>query len=140
MAPATEILDKLKSAYVEWDRSKGDNKDMWFGLIADGIDFRSLGHPHAGIPWALNCSSADQVRGYLDGLTSSFKMDYYTVERFVCQGDTIVAIIETAWTNRTTGKQARTPKVDVWRFDQNGKAVAFHEYYDTAAVMHAAVP
>ena len=135
----TDILDRLKSAYAEWDRSKGDNKNMWFSVIADGIDFRSLGNPHAGIPWAVNCSSREQVRGYLDGLTDSFKMDYYTVERFVCQGDTVVVICETAWTNRTTGKQAKTPKVDIWRFGPDGKAVAFHEYYDTAAVLQAAV-
>src|SRR5262249_28167315 len=112
MVATTDILNKLKSAYAEWDRSKGENKDMWFGLIADGIDFRSLGNEHAGIPWAVNCSSISQVRGYLDGLTSTFKMDYYAVERFVCEGDTVVAVVETAWTHRATGKQAKTPKVD----------------------------
>jgi ketosteroid isomerase-like protein len=28
------------------------------------------------------------------------------------------------------------PKVDIWRF-RNGKAIAFHEFYDTAQVASA---
>jgi ketosteroid isomerase-like protein len=139
MVAKAEIIERLKSAYAEWNRSKGDNKDMWFDVLADGIDFRSLGHAHAGIPWAVNCSSPEQVRGYLDGLTDAFKMDHYTVERFVCDGDTVVVICDTAWTNRATGKQAWTPKVDVWRFNDEGRAVAYHEYYDTAGVLQAAL-
>jgi len=140
MAAMANVLERLAAAYTEWARSKGENKDHWLELIADGIDFRSLANEHAGIPWAVNCSSIDQVRGYLDGLTDAFKMDYSTVERYVCEKDTVVVIGETAWTNRSTGKQAKTPKVDIWRFDEDGKAVAFHEYYDTANLLQASLP
>lgn len=60
-----------------------------------------------------------------------------TVERFVCQDDTIVAITQTAWRNRGSGKRIDTPKIDVWRF-KDGKAAAFHEYYDTVNIAAAA--
>jgi len=70
-------------------------------------------------------------------LTSEFAMDHYTVEQYVCDGDTIVAIGTTAWRNKATGKPVETPIVTVWRF-QNGKVVAFFEYYDTAKLVEAA--
>jgi len=54
--------------------------------------------------------------------------------------DTIVVIGSTAWTHNDTGKQAESPKVDVWRFNREGKAIAFFEYYDTANIIQAATP
>jgi hypothetical protein len=33
----------------------------------------------------------------------------------------------TAWTHKDTGRQAESPKVDVWRFNREGKAIAFFE-------------
>jgi len=66
-------------------------------------------------------------------------MDHYTVDRYICQDDTVVVICSTAWRNRATGKRFDTPKVDVWRF-KDGEVVSFFEYYDTASVGEAAAP
>ena len=133
-------IDKLRAAYAEWHRSKGGNIAPWVDLMADCIDFRSLANGHMGVPWTTTCCTPAEVLGYLDGLTSTFEMDYFKVDQYVCQGDTIVVIGSTAWHHKGTGKRAETPKVDVWRFDKNGKAVAFHEYYDTANIIQATVP
>ena len=133
-------VEKLKAAYAEWERSKGENIAHWVDLMADSIDFRSLANGHMGIPWTATCCTHEQVRSYLDGLTSAFRMDYFKVDQYVCQGDTIVVIGSTAWTHRATGKQAESPKVDVWRFNKEGKAIAFFEYYDTANIIQAATP
>jgi ketosteroid isomerase-like protein len=140
MAEWQAVIDRVKAVYAEWHNSKGENKDQWLDLISDGIDFRSLANDQAGIPWATNSTGLAQVRAYLDGLTSTFKMEYFRVEQYVCQGDTIVVVGQTAWTNRATGKQAKTPKVDIWRFGTNGKAISFHEYYDTANLLQASTP
>jgi len=35
-------------------------------------------------------------------------MDHYTVDRYVCQDDTIVVICSTAWHHRVTGKRFDT--------------------------------
>ena len=126
-------IDRLKAAYAEWDRSKGGSIDHWLTLLADDIDFRSLARGAHGVPWTAKRTSADEVRGYLNGLTATFKMEHYTVDRYVCQGDTIVAIGSTAWLHRKSEKRLDTPIVTVWRF-KDGKAISFYEYYDTAAV------
>jgi len=140
MAEWETAFDKLKAAYAAWHDSKGASIDAWVDLVdEDGIDFRSLANGMHGVPWARSCACRDEVRGYLAGLTQQFAMEHFTLERFVCQDDTIVAITHTAWRNRASGKRIDTPKIDVWRF-KDGKAVAFHEYYDTANIAAAAAP
>ena len=140
MADGQACLDSLKACYAEWDRSKGGSVDTWLRIFADEVDFRSLADGHAGIPWTASRRTKEAVRRYLEELNAMFRMDHYTVDRFICQDDTIVMIGSTAWTHRTTGKQASSPKVDVWRFDSNGKAIGFFELYDTANVIAAATP
>ena len=66
-------------------------------------------------------------------------MVHYTIDQYVEQDDVVCAIGSTSWTNKQTGKTIDTPKVDVWRF-KDGKAVAFFEYYDTAALRDASEP
>ena len=132
MAEWEKALPQLESAYKAWRDTKGSSADVWLALMADEVDFRSLAGNRLGIPWAKTHSSQAGVRQYLEGLTSEWTMDHYTVDRFVCQDDTIVMIGSTGWFNKSTGRKLETPKVDVWRF-KDGKAVAFHEYFDTAA-------
>jgi uncharacterized protein len=133
-------VEKLKAAYQEWHRSKGENIDPWTDLLADCVDFRSLANGQLGVPWTVNRTSLSEVHQYLKGLTDTFKMDYCKVDQYVCEGDTIVAIGSTAWHHRVTGKRAESPKVDVWRFGEDGKAVAFFEYYDTHNIAQAVQP
>lgn len=132
-------LARLKEAYSAWHETKGGSLDTWINLLADEVDFRSLANGRLAMPWTKRQTSPAEVREYLNGLTSTFKMDHYTVERYVCQDDTVVAICSTGWHNRATGKAFDTPKVDVWRF-KRGKAVAYFEYYDTAAVGETVSP
>jgi len=132
-------IDRLKAAYGAWSRTKGESADTWINLLADQVDFRSLANGRLGIPWTKTRTSPAEVREYLRGLMTTFQMDHYTVDRYICQDDTIVVICSTAWRNRATGKRFDTPKVDVWRF-KDGKAVSFFEYYDTAGVGEAAAP
>ena len=77
------------------------------------------------------------MKAYFDGLLTDWTMVHYTVDEYIAQGDTVVARGACAWTNKTTGKIAETPKVDFWRF-RDGKAVEFYEYFDTACVAAAA--
>ena len=137
MAQWESAIDGLKRAYETWAQSKGASIDIWVGLLADTVDFRSLANGRLGIPWTRTRHSPAEVRDYLRGLTATFEMDHYTVDRYVCQDDTIVVICSTGWRNRATGKRFDTPKVDVWRV-KDDKIIAFFEYYDTAAVGEAA--
>jgi len=135
MASYTDIL---KRGYAKWHESKGGSVDDWMEIFDDQIEFRSLamGRQDASIFTAPR-SSKDEVRGYFDGLVAEWDMIHYTVDRYIEQDGSICAVGSTAWTNKRTGKIVETPKVDVWRFE-NGKAVSFFEYYDTAALFAAA--
>jgi ketosteroid isomerase-like protein len=132
-------FQKLKAAYDAWNRTKGKSLDQWTKLMAPKCDFRSLAAGQRGVPWTKTRRSPSEVTEYLTGLTSTFKMKHYTVDNYVCQGDTIVSIGRTAWTCKTTGKLLDTPIVGVWRF-KDGKAIGFFEYYDTAQVADAVTP
>jgi len=132
-------IERLKAAYREWNASKGRSVDTWLALLAHEVDFRSLANGGLGIPWTRTRKSPAEVKDYLLGLTSDFEMQHYTVDRYVCEGDTIVALGSTGWRHRRTGRAFDTPKVDVWRF-RDGKAISYFEFYDTAAVGATAVP
>ena len=128
----------LKACYDQWDSSKGGSIDAWMGILAEDIDFRSL---------AMGCdpcigftrprSSRAEVRGYLEELVRDWEMIHFTVDNYIAQGDCVAAIGSTAWRNRGTGREVGTQKADIWRF-RDGKAVAFFEFYDTAAMLDAA--
>ena len=137
MAEWESVLPKLKLAYAAWSESKGKSIETWLALCGEEIDFRSLASGGHNVPWTCNWTTRQGVRAYLEGLTAQFQMEHFTVERFVCQDDTIVVISETAWKNPRTGRRIDTPKVDVWKF-KDGKAVGFQEFYDTANVAQAA--
>jgi ketosteroid isomerase-like protein len=137
MAEGQTDLVNLKAAFRAWHDTKGASIDTWLDLMADHVDWRSLADGIGTVPWTKTRTTRDEVRGYLVGLTSAFAMNHYTVEQYVCEGDTIVAIGTTAWNNKATGKFVESPIVTVWRF-QNGKVISLFEYYDTAKLMEAA--
>jgi uncharacterized protein len=137
MAQWETAIEGLKAAYKAWSDTRGGSIETWGNLLADTVDFRSLADGRLGIPWTKTRRSPAEVREYLHGLTSTFAMDHYTIDRIVCQDDTIVVICSTGWRNKATGKRFDTPKVDVWRV-KDGKIISFFEYYDTAAVGEAA--
>jgi len=139
MAEAQTDLANLKAAIRAWNDTKGGSIDTWLDLMADRIDWRSLADGVQAVPWTETRKTKAEVRGYLDGLTAAFAMDHYTVEQYVCDGDTIVAIGTTAWHCKATSKRIDTPIVTVWRFE-DGKVVSFFEYYDTARLVEAATP
>jgi ketosteroid isomerase-like protein len=132
-----QCIGGLKAAYEAWDRSKATSIDHWLPLFADVVDFRSLAQGGHGVPWTRQRSTPNEVRAYLEGLTGTFRMLHYTVDRYVCQGDTIVVVGRTGWIHRASERRLETPIVSVWRF-KDGKAIEFFEYYDTAAVAAAA--
>jgi len=127
----------LRDAYARWHDSKGGSVDHWMELVADNIRFGSLAQGAPDLRFATSYDSRSALRGYFDGLLSDWEMIHYTVDEFVAQGDAVFMRGSTAWRNKRTGKEVETPKIDFWRF-QDGKAVEFYEYYDTARVFAAA--
>lgn len=134
------LTELLKSRYAKWHDTKGGSVEDWMEILADQIDFRSLAMGQdPGAAFTAPRSTKSDVKGYFDGLTSNWDMVHYTVDHFVEQDGKVCAIGSTAWTNKQTGKTVETPKVDFWRFEDD-KAVAFFEYYDTAALINGSMP
>jgi len=61
--------------------------------------------------------------------------DHFSVvpERFVADGDTVVALGNLAWKNKETGAPASVKMAHVWTF-RNGKATTFQQHTDTVRV------
>lgn len=132
----------LREAYHLWAESKGASADHWLALMADGeIAFGSLAQGRvSAVAFTKQRHSRVGVADYLRGLTTDWEMLNYEVDHFVAQGDRVVAIARTSWRYKATCKVVDTPKVDSWRFNADGKAVEFFEYYDTAEMFEATRP
>lgn len=135
LGPHSEVL---KRYYDRWHETKGDSVEEWMEVLADNVDFRSLAMGReTGADFTAPRVSKAEVKGYFEGLLSQWTMVHYTVYQFIEQDNRVCAIGSTSWTHKGTGKTVDTPKVDVWQFEA-GKAVAFFEYYDTAALFECA--
>ena len=126
----------LKEAYDKWDATKGGSVDHWMSIMADTIDFRSLADGEGGLNFTKTVETRDELQGYFEGLLGGLEMIHYTVDKYFADGDTVISMGRTAWRVRENGNEFETPKVDVVRFE-NGKIVAFFEYYDTAKAQAA---
>ena len=129
----------LKEAYAAWDATKGSDRTVWTRLVAPAFLMHSLAQ---GVPplefTARICCPADLDR-YFEGLARDWSMNFFRIDRYVAQGNVVVALGECSFTNRHTGKTVTTPKLDVFKF-LNGQIVEVSELYDTAKVISAASP
>lgn len=130
----TENKEILKQAYQKWHDSKGGSVEHWLDMMTDDIDFNSLAQGSSGLEFACQRISKENMRGYFEGLLGTFEMIHYTVNQYIGEGNTVVAIGHTSWKNKATGKVFDTPKVDVVTF-KDGKICGFYEYYDTAMIL-----
>jgi ketosteroid isomerase-like protein len=136
--PNTESnKELLRNAYRRWNDTRGGSVADWMALVDNDIAFGSLAEGAEVLPFTAPIQGKEALKSYFDGLLANWTMIHYTVDAYVAEGDSVVAIGTTAWTNRHTGKTVETRKVDVWKF-RNGKAVEFYEYYDTARIAAAA--
>ena len=138
MSSEASNVEILKEAYRRWDESKGGSVEYWFdSVVAPNISFKSAPRGAAPLAFTKQSDNCEELRGYFNGLLGEWTMKYYRVDEYIAQGDVVVARGWTAWTNKKTGRDGETPKMDYWRF-KDGKAVEFYEYFDSAAVAAAA--
>ena len=139
MSNEARNVEILRDAYGRWHATKGQGVDHWFDVVlSEKVSFGSAPRGAAPLNFATQYDNRAQLRAYFDGLLAEWTMVHYTIDEYVAQGDAVFARGSTAWTNKRTGRTAETPKVDFWRFN-DGKAVEFYEYFDTACVVAAAM-
>ena len=139
MGSSSDNVAKLKTAYRQWHESKGGSVKGWLDLMVDDVRCYSLA---AGAPEAAFTApivSKKDFERYFKGLLADWEMVHYKTDQFIAEGERVAVRGSTAWMNRKTGPVVDTPKADFWTF-RDGKAVEFHEFYDTAALIAAAKP
>lgn len=129
----------LKGAYAAWDASKGVDRTVWTRLVAPAFLMHSLAQGAPPLEFTARiCCPADLER-YFDGMARDWSMNFFRIDRYVAEGNMVVAIGECSFTHRQTGKTVTTPKLDAFKF-HNDQIVEVSELYDTALVMAAATP
>ena len=129
---------KLRAAYAAYADTKGQ-ADIWYDILSDQVSWGSLADGRPGMDFTKPCASKEEVVAYFDGLAKDWEMEFYIVNDFVAQNGRVVALAESGWKNRHTGKVVKTPKADVWTF-KDGKATEFMEFYDTLAAVEGTKP
>lgn len=137
MSDETRNVALLKHAYARWSETLGASAEEWLAICSETISFDSIARGPEGANYLTDYRGRDALRDYFAGLERDWQMIEFAAEHFVAQGDRVVMLGRCAWRYKKTGKVVWTHKADSWRFE-NGKAVEFFEYYDTAQV-HAAV-
>lgn len=128
----------LKQAYDSWLASKGKSVNEWIDLCDANIAFGSLANGTAAkANYLTGYSTRDALTEYFAGIERDWEMLAYNAQDYIAQGDRVVVLLQCEWRHRRTGKVVTTPKADIWRLN-DGKAVEYYEFYDTAQV-HAAV-
>jgi ketosteroid isomerase-like protein len=139
MATANPNVELLSHAYARWSESRGRSVDDWVAIASPGFHIRSVSDGHAEAQFGDVPAGHDGLRTYLTELLAHWIMERHDVERFVADGDHVVALIRAIWRNRETNKQIDCELVDVWSFEA-GQATSLLEVFDTAAMIEAATP
>ncbi|MGI9523938.1 MAG: nuclear transport factor 2 family protein [Hyphomicrobiaceae bacterium] len=137
MATENSNVSVLRELYQDWHDTKGGCVERVIAAMDENVELSSLANGLQGAEFTKRCSCSAEVRGYFKGLLDDWSMDHYKVHDFIADGNRVVAVCHTAWTNKHTGKKVETPKVDIWCFE-SGKIISLAEYYDTAALVAAA--
>ena len=134
--PPSANLAALRRAYDRWAETRGGNVDEVLALMDDDIVMDSI--MPAEVPHALSGSRSrkDEARGYFAALLDEWEMVDWQVDRFIDGGDDIVMVGRCHWRHRASGQEVRSPKVDIWHFE-NGKATQFFELFDSLGFARA---
>ncbi len=134
-----ELMDKLRHAYSEWNRTRGTSVATWVALLADDIDMRSVADGGPDMAFAAPRKGKAAAHDYFSALQADWEMVHHTPEEFLVDGDRVAMFGRCAFRNRKTGKIADTLVVNRWRF-RDGLAVEYFELFDTARAFAAATP
>ena len=133
-----ENARRMRDAWAMWDATKGTDLSMWDEYMSDDISFFSLAAGDESLPFTSGRNGRDEVMGYLEGLTGAFTMGHWRLEETIAEGDRVVGIGTTGWTNNQTGKSFVTPMVLVTRW-RDGRMTEYAEFYDTAKIAASTV-
>lgn len=139
MADPRTHLDELRQAYQLWNDTRGASVSAWLELFDENIALRSLGGSRAELEFGTSRHGKADADEYFKELGAAWELIHFKPEEFIADADRVVVLSHWALRSRRTGKVAKSPKADVFRF-RDGKIVEFFEYFDTAAALAAMKP
>ena len=120
----------VRGAYQAF--AKGDIPSV-LSILAPTVHWAEAeGGPYGGIsigPDAVLQNVFMKLGGEWDGFAA-------VPREFLADGSTVVALGEYSGTYKATGKSFKAPFAHVWKFE-NGKAISFQQYTDTAVQLRA---
>jgi len=123
-----EIVQKLYEAF-----GRGDLPAI-LSHLAEDVTWKYLGP--AEIPFGGTRHGKEQVAQFFAAIAGSLEVQDFGVDRFIAQGDMVVALGHERMRVKTTGRTYETQWAHVFTV-RDGKIVEFREYADTAAVAEA---
>jgi hypothetical protein len=86
----------LRDCYTRWHDTRGGSIDAWLAIADEQITLRSMADGRQGAEFTAACSCKDDLGRYLSGLTGGWDIEYYQVDEYIAQGDTVIALGSTA--------------------------------------------
>ena len=123
-----EIVQKLYEAF-----GRGDLPAI-LSHLAEDVTWKYLGP--AEIPFGGTRHGKEQVAQFFAAIAGSLEVQDFGVDRFIAQGDMVVALGHERMRVKTTGRTYETQWAHVFTV-RDGKIVEFREYADTSAVAQA---
>ena len=131
----------LRKAYAEWYDTKAGRTDMWTSIVADRFTLCSVTDSALkGLDFCRVYNDREQFGDYFSAILKDWEMVYYKVDDLIAQGNRVAAVCDVSWRYKATGKTIAVKKVDIWKFDEAGRATDFFETFDTATVLAATQP
>lgn len=126
-----EATNLVKQTYDAFFRGDID------GLLqhySDDIDWQVYGP--SSIPTAGPHHGKEEVRAFFKKVNDLLETEKFDVQKYVAQGDTVVALGEYTWRSKETGRVLDAHFAHVVTI-KNGKINKFREFTDTAAALEA---
>ncbi|RYY26275.1 MAG: hypothetical protein EOP62_10530 [Sphingomonadales bacterium] len=130
MGDVPSNAERIRHAYARWAETGGASADLFIEMLADDVVMKTALEPSEPHPLAQARVGKQFARDYLESLALNLVMIDYPTEDVIDGGDVVVWIGACHWRDRASGREARSTKVDVWRF-RDGKVVHVLEMFDT---------
>ena len=133
-----QSVARLKALYKKWHDTRGGNWQEFIAMLGPDATWGSIANGTTGIEFAAEMLVGERISQYFELFQRDWEVVFCRLERVIAEGNSVVVVTEASWRHRRTDKSLMTPKVDIWDFE-NGKAVNFFEYFDTASAVRSAL-
>ncbi|MEO1469049.1 MAG: nuclear transport factor 2 family protein [Pseudomonadota bacterium] len=122
---------RLAACYEAWNETGGASLDRWAALMSPRFACLTLCEAVMEGNGTRSCGGREDALDYFRNCAEIFELIEHRIDRFIAEGERVVAIGRIKWRHRESGQLLDMEKLDVWEFE-GGAATSFIEFYDTA--------